>query len=441
MNKAQSLWLSWPLLKFLWPYGVLTILPNRTRLAWVACLATVFFAIGMALWGTSRYAGHFYVISLLLGTPVFLATRAWRSPVARSVQVYGLFYAGFFVMCVIHVAFRDAHPGTIEYSARFLLGWMNGFFFFQIFSGDRKALFQLIAVVAGAHLTVAVGYTLYAGFDFVSVAVLGVRPGGNTNPIPYSFLILSSAGLVALALADQVRRDRKFLLLGAIALTLAGSLIAIAVTGTRGTLIAFPLLLVLIASLLWLRAGAAWSLGLMAIGLLVFLVVAATVFQREPTLLLTTWGHLVGDESYIHRATSTGQRYDLWIAAMRLIPEQPVFGFGFSSMPEVLHHPAAGVPADSIIHGYGHTHNEYLDILLKAGIVGAVLFYGPMVVALWIAWFRLREPVLQVCALSVIWLVGAQLVYGITSVMFAHASTILQFGVYLGMLVFALSHD
>jgi len=399
------------------------------------------FSIGMSLWGTHSKAGYFYVASLAFGAPLLLMMRLWRENIPYYVKLYTIFYFGFFSLCAFHFGFRDTPSGVLEYSGRFIFGIFNGFFFFHLFERDKRSLFRFLVLVASAHWIVSIGYTLHVGFDFENMSRIGPRVGGNTNPIPYSLLYITSAGIVTLALADQVRPNKKYLSLVAMVVVLAATALAATISGSRGTLMAMPLIVVLVAPLLWLRLGKAWSLGVFAVFIGVLLTAAATVFARDPNLWHTSWTYLVGDPSQLNLNSAASIRYDLWRAAMNLIPEKPLFGFGLSSMPEVLLHPAAGVHPDSVLFRFGHIHNEYLDILLKAGLVGFVLFYAPMAVALWLAFKRMADPVQRIWALAVMWVVGAQLIYGMTSVMFAHASTILQFGVYLGILMFVVAPD
>lgn len=406
-----------------------------------ALLTTLCFVTGMALWGTHPQAGYFYAAGMVIGTPVLWAMRPWEATLPRPIRIYAAVYVGFLLMCTVHVLFRGASPGTIEYAARFLFGLINGFFFLQLFGQDRQALFRFVVLVAAAHWAVAVGYTIVVGLDFESLSRVGQRVGGNTNPIPYSLLYITSGGIVALALADRIRPDRKVLTLTAIVVVLAATTLAATISGSRGTLITMPLLVALVGALLWLRLGKAWSLGLFAVAIALFLAAAMTVFARDPQLWTTSWEYLAGEPHLVRRDSAASMRYDLWGAAIRLIPEQPIFGHGISSLPEVLRHPLAGVPADSAILDFGHVHNEYLDILLKAGIVGFILFYTPMLIALWLAWRGLADPARLVWAIAVAWVVGAQLIYGLTSVMFAHAVTALQYGVYLGMLMFVLAPE
>ena len=406
-----------------------------------ALITSLCFVTGMALWGTHAQAGYFYAASMFIGAPVLWAMRPWETLPPWPIRIYAALYGGLLFMCILHFLFRDAPSGWIDYSGRFLFGLINGLFFFLLFGRDRQALFRFIVLVAGAHWAVAVGYTIFVGFDFENLSRIGPRVGGNTNPIPYSFLYISSAGIVVLALADRMRPDRKYLPLAAIVAVLGATALAATISGSRGPLIAMPLLLVLVGALLWFRVGTTWSLGIFAVATGLFLTAAAAVFARDPHLWATSWEYLAGDPDLVQGDSAASMRYDLWRAAIRLIPEQPLFGHGLSSMPEVLHHPASGVPEGSVLLNFGHVHNEYLDTLLKMGIAGFVPFYAPMLLALWMAWRRLADPAGRIWALAVAWVVGAQLIYGLTSVMFAHGVTVLQFGAYLGMLMFVVTPD
>lgn len=412
-----------------------------TLFSGAAFLATLCFLIGMGLWGTSAEAGYFYVASIIVGTPLLLAMKPWNATLPRAIRLYAALYVGFLIMCIVHVWFRGASTGTIEYAARFLIGLINGLFFYHLVGQDRQALFRLIVLVAGAHWAVAVAYTIYAGVDFKQLSIVGGRVGGNTSPISYSMLFITSAGILALSLADRIRPEAKRLPLTGIVIVLGATTLAATISGSRGTLITMPLLVLLVFALLWMRIGLKWGLGIAAVGGVLLLASAYAVFGRDPHMWTTLWGYLFGDPDELQYYSGTSVRYELWAAAISLIPEQLLFGHGISSVPEVLRHPAAGLPEGSQLLYYGHIHNEYLDLLLKTGLVGFVLFYAPMVVALWLAIKRLANPAHHLWALVVMWVVGAQLIYGVTSVMFAHASTILQFGVYLGMLVFVVAGD
>ena len=64
-----------------------------------------------------------------------------------------------------------------------------------------------------------------------------------------------------------------------------------------------------------------------------------------------------------------GSRIDLWRDALRIFPHFPVFGSGFDTF-------GSAYPTYQTLsryHWYGEAHNEYLQVLLEAGVIGALL--------------------------------------------------------------------
>jgi O-antigen ligase len=126
-------------------------------------------------------------------------------------------------------------------------------------------------------------------------------------------------------------------------------------------------------------------------------------------------------------------RAEMLAIAWKLIPEAPWFGHGLRPFSEIL--AATGIAEDSSVARFAHVHNEYFNNLLKMGIVGTVLFYAPMILALALAGRTLKSPGQRLYAMAILWVVGAHLIFGLTGVFFEHASNVLQFAVYLGMLI------
>jgi O-antigen ligase len=93
------------------------------------------------------------------------------------------------------------------------------------------------------------------------------------------------------------------------------------------------------------------------------------------------------------------------------------------------------VPADSVLFRYGNVHNQYLDMAMKMGLVGAALFFAPLAVALVVGVRLALDPQRRVWGLAILWVGGSYAIYGLTQTFYGHASTTLQFGVYLGLLM------
>ena len=132
-------------------------------------------------------------------------------------------------------------------------------------------------------------------------------------------------------------------------------------------------------------------------------------------------------------------RAEMLAIAWKLIPEAPWVGHGLRPFSEIVAGSTAGIAEDSSAARFAHVHNEYFNNLLKMGIVGTVLFYAPMALALILAGRRLNSPGQRLYAIAILWVVGAHLIFGLTGVFFEHAANALLFGVYLGMLVWLVS--
>jgi O-antigen ligase len=408
-------------------------------LSTVAVLTTLMFVAGIALLGTSGASGYFYAASMVIGVPVLIALRPWETSVPVPIRIYAALYFTFLLLCAAHVLLWGASTSVFDYSGRFLLGLINGFFFYHLLGRRRENLFAFLALLAGAQAAVAISYTIYHGFDFQALLPTGKRIGGTTNPIPFSLLFITSLGLLVLALADRLRPDRKYAGLALIGLALGAGLLAAVIGLNRSTTIILPWLFVLLAAAIWLRLGRQWGIGVLVAGLAAGLPVAWIVFQRDPTLWLMIDDALRGNldfESYEH---SSGMRAEMLAIAWKLIPEAPWFGHGLRPFSEIL--AATGIAEDTSVARFAHVHNEYFNNLLKMGIVGTVLFYAPMILALALAGRTLKSPGQRLYAMAILWVVGAHLIFGLTGVFFEHASNVLQFAVYLGMLIWLVSGE
>jgi O-antigen ligase len=88
-----------------------------------------------------------------------------------------------------------------------------------------------------------------------------------------------------------------------------------------------------------------------------------------------------------------------------------------------------------VLFRYGNVHNQYLDMAMKMGLVGAALFFAPLAVALVVGVRLALDPQRRVWGLAILWVGGSYAIYGLTQTFYGHASTTLQFGVYLGLLM------
>lgn len=422
----------------LYPY--LPRLQNVPPFAVMLCVWL--FISGMALLGSLKLAGAFYILSLVLG--LYLLWRLPRVPVIipLSVRLYLGFYLAFVGLVLAHVLILSASGSNLDQVSRIGLGLLNGFIFLALCGFSRQKLFNLVVLMAAAHAGFAILVAIFQGIDFTTLSLAAERAHGTTNPIPFSEMLFTSLGIVAITFAarlDPGRSPTSFpfgLLTGVIVLALivGGGIFAVFLTGTRGTLSAFVLLFPLILIALFDKVPS-WLSAIFAVTILVAALVAASfLFEREPvTEMLLNF--LEGAPATTYPNNSIGYRLQLWTYGIELIRSRPFWGHGIDSLPQLLKQPELGIDPKSIVSNFTHLHNQYLDIALKMGLIGFVLFFTPLVVALMVGLKMARNPIDRVQGLVIIWAGGSYAIYGLTQVFYGHATTTLHYGVCLGMLM------
>lgn len=408
-------------------------LRNMSPGAVAAC--ALLFVTGMALLGSASFAGGFYIASLLLGLYLLWRLPRVRIVVPPAVRYYLGFYLAFVALVLVHIVVFSTSTSHIDQVSRIGLGVLNGFTFLALLGFSREKLFELLVLVAAAHAAVAVAVAFWQGIDFASLSLAAERAHGITNPIPFSEMLATSIGVVALAIAGRMDSGRlwgQFLLL---AFVVAIGAFAVFLTGTRGTLIGFLLLLFLLWIVLLGRVKL-WLAAVFTVPAIMVVLAAGSFLLERDAVSATTLLDLVGaaDVTDFHD-DSIGIRLQLWSHALDLIAEAPLLGHGISSFPDVLRAPELGVSENSVLFTFSNVHNQYLDMVMKMGLVGAALFFMPLFISLGVGLRLALHRENRVAGLTIIWVGGSYAVYGLTQTFYGHASTTLHYGVYLGMLM------
>ena len=102
-----------------------------------------------------------------------------------------------------------------------------------------------------------------------------------------------------------------------------------------------------------------------------------------------------------------GGRLEIWPIALDLIMDKPIFGYGFGVEDKLI-----GLKKIILYkHSGAYVHNCYLGMMLQLGIVGFIIFFGPLFILLFKELFSKQEsqtPILR-CALR------ASLIAGLVS--------------------------
>jgi len=123
--------------------------------------------------------------------------------------------------------------------------------------------------------------------------------------------------------------------------------------------------------------------------------------------------------------TAVGSRLAMWHFAIQQVSEAPLLGHGKLGWIELRDQAISHGELDPFIANFSHVHNEYLDVLLKRGVVGLILllllYLGPM-----FYFFKsyLKETNVDVKSLAIAGMVIPMMYmdFGLTQVFLSHNS-------------------
>lgn len=230
----------------------------------------------------------------------------------------------------------------------------------RYFTEKPNGLFTLISLVLGSALLLSILVAILV--PSVGVALPEGRwqgLAGNSNSLGMIALISLWSNTAGLHLPAS-RKLRKWHCLGlavsCAALAGSRSVTAILAAGFAVTLTIFLVRLEGQPHVVRLMKILAASWGL--------LILVVAVFAFVPHLL-----EAKGLFGFLGRSTTFSGRTHLWEEAWKLIELRPWFGWSFDSNLSVLKH----------LGGVGQFHSGYLDLLVRGGWVGMVLFLGILI--------------------------------------------------------------
>lgn len=296
----------------------------------------------------------------------------------------------------------------------------------RAFSWTPLLMMPLLGLLAaGGHLHPR---GLYAGGALGALAALGTalfdwiehgapRPTGGLNAIVFAQIALFCT---MYALAGLLRHPGRLRSAGYLVGVCAGIAATVA-SGTRGALLAVPLL-----ALLALRRAAPGALSPAQRRTLVAAAVAVALAVGALGHRLALWDRLarIDDEVAAYQEGEVGTRavalrLALWTAALELAAGHPLFGVGAHQFrPEVERLQAqGGYPPEAVV--YAHAHSLPLSILAEYGAIGIAV----LALAGWLAWRALGRAPPSFRRLGRVGLL-LWLVLGMTNDIFAHQSTL-----------------
>jgi O-antigen ligase len=153
-------------------------------------------------------------------------------------------------------------------------------------------------------------------------------------------------------------------------------------TGSRGALVALPILTVLIVIYL-LREKKYWLIS----SFVSILMIAVIVVLQSPSLTLKNRLDEIPIQinAYINQgdaSTSVGIRLYIWETAWHDFLKKPIIGHGPGNFKGLTYHSLLRDNYQTEKNIHSHAHNEYLHALATKGLVGLITLLGVFIVPL-----------------------------------------------------------
>lgn len=242
---------------------------------------------------------------------------------------------------------------------------------------------------------VVLGVTLSVSIAWWQLHVLGYdRAEGYLNIIHFGNIALVFGAFCAAGLqwaSAQLQGRRCALWQAMFILGMVSSAYSIVASGSRGSWVALPVLLLLYAAAFITRRNAAWAGG----GVLAILVAAGVMFSMPDSKLRERYDAAITDIRLYHQGeadTSLGARFVMWEGAFLNIPERFWLGWNHDEYDARIEERVAAGELDAVALRFtDNLHNSYLQALAFQGVAGLLALLAVYLVPLYGFCRRLRD--------------------------------------------------
>ncbi|WP_415883196.1 O-antigen ligase family protein [Neptuniibacter sp. QD34_54] len=312
---------------------------------------------------------------------------------------YNLFFALIFFSYIFFISTavrQNINLSRIEKSLIIIMCLYIAAFILEVFLFGEKArlldkpakvllLIPLIPILNAVKLEYRY---IVAAFTISSVALLLTagyeiyildydRAGRDINPIQFSAIAISIAS-VALSLAMTIKNTKKVCLIPLVCLA-AGGLWAGLLSQSKGSIIAIPIIAVLICCLILSEFQISKIKASIFIILLISLSTTAlynsSIQERFHKSIENTLAFSKGSKT----DTSSGIRLGQWKLALEAGQISPIIGLGYSAFTEYKNQQVMAGRYGQELLNYDNSHNAYANAFARRGVIGLltiIIFLG-----------------------------------------------------------------
>jgi len=269
------------------------------------------------------------------------------------------------------------------------------------------------------------------------------RAQGSTHPIIFGDLSLAM-GCMSIAAIGWFKERGKLQVILPLA-AFFGSLLVIALSETRGSWIALPLLLIILA---WymnkhftLLQKVAISITIIAAITLLYAIPQTNVSYNVDRTITNLSNYAGSEIDSSTRSTSVGTRLEMWQAAWTMFTENPVRGIGWGNYLEQANKQVKQGLRNRSAAYYPHPHNQYLSSLANGGLISfialLILFTIPLMIFVrQIKHSKSRE--IHRLALAAILMLVAYMIFGMSEVILERSRPVNFLVFYLTVIMAAI---
>lgn len=272
----------------------------------------------------------------------------------------------------------------------------------------------------------ATGAAFIAIMDFYVHGEL--RAAGHNNAIQFGDIAMLFACLLLAGFSWAKQRSK--LMVSLFLLGIASGIFASLLSGARGGWLALPFAVGFFYITNDFHKNTKQSF--IFASALLCLVVVVYLFQQSGFLQMRIQEAMSDLQQYTQAKnsnTSLGIRFTLWHTGLNLIAQHPFIGWG-----SVANYVSITGDSSDIFQRFNHFHNEFLDAVVKRGLLGGLALLVVYCLPALVFYYQLTECSVQSKPLvhAGLMLVLATLIFGLTQSFFSHSSGVM---VYVFMVV------
>lgn len=391
--------------------------------------ATILIVLPATLLIIDNISGLGFIIAMFWGSYYLINKKTKTFPFNRDELL--LFYSGLFLYLSAWITVWGKGV-ELESADRFLTLYM----FIPVYFFFKKTQFNEKIIWFGLMLGV-ITTSVYASYEFFELG--NHRAHGNTNPIFFGSMSL----FMGLMVLMSFRRWQGWFWVVAPIVIFGLSVFTGILSGSR---IVYIELLVSMLLILWyvykFVSKKVTITGFIAvIAFFIALYVSSNYVSQRINLAVDSGKSYIqsSDVNHQSRATSTGNRIELWRAAWFMFLENPVLGVGWGEYHTQLNHYIEQGKISAVVKIFHQPHNNYFSALSRGGILGFIGLLAALLIPLKLFYNRVldADPSYRCFAFGGVLLTSGFMVLALTADPFQSSKSIMSF-VFFNALLMAL---